>query len=360
MNKLLLKRLSLLVLLPSLFLSGLLQANQNLDQTETTENTLNLSLVISKINQLMKAHHYNPEALTLPDYLATKQKVEQLTQSKLSKSEFIHAFNAIWQQGPFSHVRLDHAHQSASQLANYLDTMNVGEQAYSLTWQQGAAILTINTMMGNDTIAFINKAYSTLVTQQASALIIDLRNNTGGAFAVKPLVGHLLTSPLDVGGFVSQQWFNANASSPKQADMLKPAAWQGWSIKSFWQDVQAAPLTRVQFQPMLPIFKGPVYVLTSKKTASAAELAVDALVNLPNVTVIGEPTAGEMLSQIMFDLPESLQLYLPIADYYSVHSGRIEGVGIKPNIETQANSAFNKALELAKVNTVRINSDSTN
>ena len=55
-----------------------------------------------------------------------------------------------------------------------------------------------------------------------------------------------------------------------------------------WHDVQEEPLTRVKFGPMDPHYDGPVYVLTSKVSASATEFAVDALSTINNVTIIGE------------------------------------------------------------------------
>jgi C-terminal processing protease CtpA/Prc len=88
-----------------------------------------------------------------------------------------------------------------------------------------------------------------------------------------------------------------------------------------------------------------VYVLTSERTASAAELATDALKGANRAIIIGENTAGEMLSQKIYDIPGGLQLSLPIADYYSAVNGRIEGVGIKPDIETDAADALDVALK---------------
>ena len=55
-----------------------------------------------------------------------------------------------------------------------------------------------------------------------------------------------------------------------------------------------------------------------------------------------------MLSQKMFDLPGGYQLYLPIADYYSFHGGRIEGQGVTPDILVEATEAMNIALEHAR------------
>ena len=95
-----------------------------------------------------------------------------------------------------------------------------------------------------------------------------------------------------------------------------------------------------------PVYTGPVYVLISKRTASAAELATDALRGSGRALVIGENTAGEMLSQKIFDLPGGFHLSLPVEDYYSISNGRIEGSGIKPAIGTDAADALNTALSI--------------
>ena len=64
---------------------------------------------------------------------------------------------------------------------------------------------------------------------------------------------------------------------PNRADIEGVDAWEGWSIRTFWANVQTNAVTRISFSPAEPVFDGPVYVLTSRRTASAAELAIDAL-----------------------------------------------------------------------------------
>ena len=39
---------------------------------------------------------------------------------------------------------------------------------------------------------------------------------------------------------------------------------------------------------------------------------------------------------------------LPIADFYTYDGVRLEGVGVKPNIETTSENALDKTLELIK------------
>ena len=301
--------------------------------------------VVAAINETMRAYHYNPAELNSPEYRRIEADITELGETATSDDEFIHGFRSAWKDAPFSHVELNPAQQSADDLADYLDKMRIGGGGALLTWQGDVAILTVNTMMGLDTIEEIDAAYVDIIEKGASALLIDVRENGGGAFAVLPLVSHLLTEPFDAGCFVSQPWYARHKLESGRADMEAVDPWEGWSIKTFWADVQVNPVTRIRFLPAKPIFSGPVYVLTSKRTASAAELAVDALRGSGRAVIIGENTAGEMLSQKIYDVPGGFHLSLPIADYFSAANGRIEGVGIKPDIETGAADALDVALD---------------
>ncbi len=318
-------------------------------QHSAPTDSLDFTDTAKAITSTMRSYIYDTHILMTPQYKDVEQQVEQLATRAKTREEFVSGFNNIWQQGPFSHVRLDIARQSAEQLANYLDGMNVGGSGALLTWQDDVAILTVNTMMGQDTIEQINAAYQTIHERKAKALIIDQRHNEGGAFAVRPLVSHIIAANLDAGVFLSQKWTQQNSGTPSSEIIQAAKPWQGWSIKSFWQDVQNDSVTRIMFEPMTPHFEGQVYVLTSQRTASAAELATDALLASGRAVIVGEKTAGKMLSQKMYDLPQGLQLSLPIADYYATRSGRIEGTGVAPTVVIEASKALDKALELAKV-----------
>lgn len=311
---------------------------------ERVSSRTNFHEVVAAINETMRAYHYNPAELDTPEYRRIETAVAALAEGATSDEAFMKDFREIWKNGPFSHVTINVAHQSADDLADYLDTIRIGGGGASLAWQGDVAVLTVNTMMGLDTIEEIDAAYAEIAERETSGLIIDLRENGGGAFAVRPLVSHLLTQPFDAGSFVSQHWNAAHRREPSRADLKAVDPWEGWSIKAFWADVQTDPVTRIRFSPAEPGFDGPVYVLTSKRTASAAELATDALKSANRAIIIGENTAGEMLSQKIYDVPGGFHLSLPIADYYSVVNGRIEGVGIKPDIETDAADALDVAL----------------
>jgi len=296
------------------------------------------------IDKTIHEHHYNPAQLDSDHYRRVVAEVAALAKSVDSDDAFISGFENIWNDGPFSHVDLSIATSSAEDLAAYLDTLRIGGGGAVLSWQGDVAVLTVNTMMGLDTIEEIDGAFDEISARGAVSVIIDLRANGGGAFAVRPLVGHLIDEPFIAGGFVSQAWNAAYVRPPTLADMEKVKPWEGWSVRAFWADAQENALTVVGFTPIEPIFGGPVFVLTSSQTASAAELATDALKTTGRAIIIGERTAGQMLSQKPYDVEGRFHLSLPIADYYSAKFGRIEGSGVEPDVRLDAKDALDAAL----------------
>lgn len=306
-----------------------------------------LTAIADAISDTFETYHYNPGELDSAAYREIDQATHALAEDAASVDEFVAGFTALWRDGPFSHVHLARAQATAEETAAYLDGLAIGGGGAVLTWEGDIAILTVNTMMGTDTIDEINDAYASIAETGAAALIIDLRNNAGGAFAVKPLVEHAIDTPLDAGVFVSQSW-NADMNRPpnrEDIDGIEP--WIGWSIRDFWRDAQSNRLTVIRFEPAANHYPGPVFVLVSSQTASAAELGADALSASGRAVLIGETTQGAMLSQKMYDLPGGLQLSLPIADYYSLANGRIEGAGVAPHVRVEAGDAMSRALALA-------------
>jgi C-terminal processing protease CtpA/Prc len=296
------------------------------------------------IQSAFRAHLF--DARVLGDTAAGRiaRTVDSLALHATTRAQFVDAFNRLWREGPMSHVRLAVARMPAAAMMAYVDTMRVGPEGVSLTWSGDIAVLQVRTMMGRDTRERISTMYADIVARGARGLIIDLRDNGGGAFAVVPLVGHVIERGVDGGVFVGRRWTDLHRDPPDAATIAALPAWSGWSVRRFWEDVESLGVLRIRFEPLAPRYTGPVMVLTSGRTASAAELAVDALLASGRVTVLGERTMGAMLSQRMFDVPAGLQLSLPIADYFSGRMGRIEGVGVTPDVTLPADSALAVAL----------------
>ena len=296
------------------------------------------------INSTIRANHYHRAQLDSEAYRQIEREVIALGENATKADDFMSGFKAIWSKGPFSHVGLQKAQGSAADRIARLDTLVVGPDAVKLAWQGTTAILTVNTMTGADTIKAIDAAYGEIGARKAEKLIIDLRRNDGGAFAVVPLIGHLIDHPIDTGVFVVGSWYADHQRPPGPEDLPSATPWRGYSVRAFQADVLTRPLTSYHIDPMQPRFGGPVFVLTSARSISAAEIAADALKSIGRAKIIGEKTPGVVLSSKVFDIPGGFHLRVPIADYYSIRSGRLEGVGVTPDISVGAEQALELAL----------------
>ena len=135
--------------------------------------------------------------------------------------------------------------------------------------------------------------------------------------------------------------------TPRRPGGLAAPHWSDRSIISFWKSVQEQGITRVRLHPAEPNFDGNVYVLVDGRSASATELAVDAFRACGLATIVGERTAGEMLSQSMFDVVEGYIVSRPGADCYSMAHGRVEGQDVPVDIEPESSEALRTAETLA-------------
>jgi hypothetical protein len=307
--------------------------------------TGNFRQAAEAINATIRANHFHRAELDSSAYLQIEQNVIALGERTTSAEEFTEGFNALWRKGPFSHVSLRKAQESVAERYARFDTEMAGPDAITLNWQGNVAILTINTMNGADTITAIDAAYNQIVSRKAAKLIIDLRRNDGGAFAVVPLVGHLIDKPIDAGVFVVGSWYADHRTPPGPADFASARPWRGYSVRDFQADVLTRPLTSYRIDPLPPHFRGPVLVLTSARSLSAAEIAADALKSIGRAKIVGEKTPGAVLSSKLFDIPGGFHLRVPIADYYSITGARLERLGVTPDIAVSADQALDAALE---------------
>ncbi|HEV2567932.1 S41 family peptidase [Sphingomonas sp.] len=156
---------------------------------------------------------------------------------------------------------------------------------------------------------------------QSDALIVDLRNNGGGmSEMVLFLSAYLLDGPIEM---------SAEYERPtrKMLRFTSPAWVPGRHFSS----------------------SKPVYVLTSRKTFSAAEAFAYDLQALGRVTVVGETSGG---GAHPFEYrPISNQFFLSLPERRSINPITCtdwQGKGVKPDVEVPADRALEEALALAR------------
>lgn len=154
--------------------------------------------------------------------------------------------------------------------------------------------------------------------QHADGIIIDLRNNFGGSpFMVNTLASYFF-------------------------DLETVHLWTAES-REFGQTTQIQEWT----SPYVPgpRFKdAPLYILTSKNSASAAEAFSYSMSNLSRATIVGEVTAGAAHARSAEIINNDYILTLPTTRRVDPRTNDDwERKGVKPNIETAADNALNVA-----------------
>ena len=119
---------------------------------EALAQSVQLRETAAMINGTIRANYFRPAELDSDAYRQIEEDVIALAETATSADEFMNGFNAIWRKGPFSHVGLQKAQESAADRYMRLDTLLAGDDAVTLAWQDSTAILTVNTMSGTDTI----------------------------------------------------------------------------------------------------------------------------------------------------------------------------------------------------------------
>jgi C-terminal processing protease CtpA/Prc len=147
----------------------------------------------------------------------------------------------------------------------------------------------------------------------ASALIIDLRNNGGGS----PSMIQLITSYLYSG---------------------EPVHLNNFYYRPANENTQTWTLPHVQGKRRPDI---PVYVLTSSRTFSAAEEFTYNLKNLKRATIIGETTGGGAHPGGTMPATERFTVWVPTGRAINpITNTNWEGTGVKPDIEVKADEAL--------------------
>ena len=140
----------------------------------------------------------------------------------------------------------------------------------------------------------------------ARGIILDLRNNGGGdAEAMSDIAATFLDVGVDLGEFTDRA---------------------GGKYSIFTQATSLLASNRLQ-QTKLPLV-----VLTSARTASAAEIFVAAVRTSRRATIIGAPTCGCVLAvRTRHLLPDGGLLDVSELDYQTAQGRRLEGHGLEPD-----------------------------
>jgi C-terminal processing protease CtpA/Prc len=169
------------------------------------------------------------------------------------------------------------------------------------------------------------------------SLIIDLRGNTGGGIGALRVMSLLTPGRIPVGFALPKSRVTPNLDSEKQ--QFRRFGSIPTSKKALWLlALQFAPAMLTK-KPIVPqteglgsrAFHGRVSLLVDRHTASAAEMIVAFARENNLARIVGEKTAGRLLSATSVKVGQGFRLALPTGAYYTWKGTVLEGTPIEPD-----------------------------
>lgn len=177
----------------------------------------------------------------------------------------------------------------------------------------------------------------------AKTIIFDIRTHRGGGLDQMDVIfPWLFAKPTRLVTMATRESVERENGSPVAglASMRMAEGEQGFVTREHWSVPRADG----------KLSNAKIYVLTSGRSASAAEHFALAMKHSGRGTLIGAPTAGANHFGGGVDLPGGFSAFIPVGRTYDPDTGKDwESNGVAPDIETAPEAALVKALTLSGV-----------
>lgn len=155
--------------------------------------------------------------------------------------------------------------------------------------------------------------------------------------AAKAIMDNILTELKGAKAYIIDMRFNGGGKDEAALSMMGHFTDKTWKVghkkarkgKGFTRNLD------INLEPSDIRFTGDVFVLTSRRTSSAAEIFVMASLKLPNVTRIGSPTHGVFSDQLEKKLPNGWEYTMSNEIYMDSEGKDYEHIGIPADYEIE-------------------------
>ncbi len=190
-------------------------------------------------------------------------------------------------------------------------------------------------------------------------LVVDLRGNTGGGAGALRLMSLLTPDRIPVGFSPDKKWAERDLESEKtrfprlnHIPESKAGLWL-LGVKFVPSLISKSPVLLETEGLGAKPFHGRIVLLVDRHTASAAEMVTIFAKENKLATILGEKTAGRLLSAMSVKVGHGFRLALPTGAYYTWNLTALEGTPLEPDVldefdwEARRSSAEDRALQKA-------------
>jgi len=186
-------------------------------------------------------------------------------------------------------------------------------------------------------VARMDSAFAEMAT--LPAIVIDLRGNEGGSVDLAyRLAQHLHATPVPAGYFVVRRGYDGRGMRTAGAldtatvpALPKDGSMTGAMLADAVEAAGGAAMLYVG-GGLARTYTGRIAVLTDENTGSAAEAVAAILQEARGAVVVGERTAGAMLSSADVMVASGWRLRYPAMDYRTAAGRRLEVDGVAPDV----------------------------
>jgi carboxyl-terminal processing protease len=196
-------------------------------------------------------------------------------------------------------------------------------------------------MIGVDVANEITKAVVGL--GKIRGLIIDLRGNTGGGAGALRLMSLLTPEKIPVGFAPGKRWAGRDLANEKNTfprfgsiPSSKKTLWL-LALRYLPSLVSKSPIVLESEGYGPHSYQGNVVLLVDRHTASAAEMVTIFAKENKLATIVGEKTAGRLLSATSVKVGHGFRLALPTGAYHTWSGTALEGNPIEPDVFSEFN-----------------------
>jgi C-terminal processing protease CtpA/Prc len=185
----------------------------------------------------------------------------------------------------------------------------------------------------------VANAMSQAVSQlgDVDRMIVDLRGNTGGGAGALRLMSLLTPNRSPVGYAADRRWAKRDLATLKagfprlgKIPASKAALWP-LGLQFLPALIKKSPVVLESEGLGAKPYHGRIVLLVDRHTASAAEMVTIFAKENKLATIVGEKTAGRLLSATSVKVGHGFRLALPTGAYYTWNGTALEGSPIEPD-----------------------------
>lgn len=317
-------------------------------RTENEQLIDDYPALIQRILLAFEQRIYDRKVLQTPEWKRFASKLKHAGKHAKDDLDIMAAFHSEVGKLPFTHCsffRMEDTVAAKSIISKRFSPKNNQVELTEVDTQ--TVVLKIKSFQC--TAREMDSVMQVVLSRNYQNLIVDIRGNGGGSMEGGiTLAKYLTREAMPTGVYLSQKWFNQHPLPPTEAELSQMPVFTKADVEVFLNELDEKGFVVLHATPGPQQFKGNIYLLTDRRSASASEPMAWNFKASGHITVVGEPTAGAMLSASTYPVGNGFNVVIPNADYYTPTGERLDRVGVQPHVQVSSAEALDYVLKQIK------------